>query len=150
MAKGKDLVKVQLEQKVIDLEGKWKRALADYQNLEKRIERERLSVAGLINTRLLEKILPLLDELQICQRHLKDQGLQIVLDKFRQALKEEGVNEIDTLGADFDPEKMEAVEIVAGEKNKVMNVTAKGYEIEGQLIRPAKVRVGGGKGESKK
>ncbi len=42
MAKVKDQAKIRPEEKLADLENKWKRALADYQNLEKRVEKERV------------------------------------------------------------------------------------------------------------
>lgn len=145
MRKGKKLTKAALEERITDLENKWKRAVADYINLEKRIEKEKKIFVKFSNAQLLDKILPILDELEICAKHLKDKGLRMVLAKFWQALKSEGIEEIKAQGEEFNPETMDAVEIVAGPKNKVVEVVLKGYLLNDKVLRPAKVKVGGGK-----
>ena len=80
MAKGRKPKQSSVEERITRLEEKWKRALADYANLEKRVERERGALARLASAQLLDKVLPILDELEVCQEHLKDEGLKIVLD----------------------------------------------------------------------
>ena len=145
MVKGKKTKRLLIEEKVASLEEKWRRALADYANLEKRVERERGVLARLASAQLLDKVLPVLDELEICQKHLKDEGLGIVIDKFKAVLKSEGVEEIKVKGKEFDPERMDAVEIAGGAKNKVVEVVLKGYCLDSQILRPAKVKVGRGK-----
>lgn len=133
-----------LEKKVDELENKWRRALADYLNLEKRVEKEKRIFLKLANAQLLDKLLAVLDELEICARHLPDKGLEIVLKKFEAVLKSEQVEEIKVQGEEFDPETMDAVEIVPGAKNRVMAVVNKGYRLNDQVLRPAKVKVGRG------
>lgn len=142
---GKNANKLQQDVKIVDLENKWKRALADYHNLEKRVAKEQSDFVRLANCRLIEKILPILDELQICQRHLNDKGLAIILGNFRQVLASEGVEEIKALGEVFDPLFMEAIEVTDGPKDKVAEVVKDGYRLEEKIIRPAKVKVGLGK-----
>lgn len=136
--------KRELEEKALDLENKWKRALADYSNLEKRVKKERVALARLASAGVIDKLLPVLDELEICQKHLKDKGLQISLEKFKEVLKSEGVKEMKIKGQEFDPRSMDAVEITKGPKNKVVEVMVKGYELDGEILRPAKVKVGQG------
>ncbi len=126
-----------------DLENKWKRALADYANLEKRIDNEKQSFVKYSNLKLLEKLLPILDDLEAAENHLKDQGLKIILNKLKEILKSEGVEEIKTHGEEFQPEAMEVIEMVAGPKNKVMEVSNKGYLLDDRILRVAKVKVGG-------
>lgn len=145
MRKGKKLTKSQPEERIADLENKWKRAVADYINLEKRIEKEKKVLVEFSNAQLLDKILPILDELKICSEHLKDKGLKIVLAKFDEILKSEGIKEIKALAEEFNPELMDAVEIVAGPKDKVVKVVLKGYLLNDKVLRPAKVKVGGRK-----
>jgi len=145
MRKGKKLTKTQPEEKIADLENKWKRALADYINLEKRFEKEKKVLAQFANAQLLDKILPILDELEICAKHLKNKGLTIVLVRFQDVLKSEGIEEIKVQGEKFNPETMDAVEIVKGPKNKVMEIVLKGYFLNEKVLRPAKVKVGQGK-----
>ena len=135
--------KINWPEQLNDLENKWKRALADYANLEKRIDNEKQSFVKYSNLKLLEKLLPILDDLEAAENHLKDQGLKIILNKLKEILKSEGVEEIKTHGEEFNPELMEAIEIIEGPKNKVMEVLRKGYLLEGKVLRIAKVKVGG-------
>ena len=125
-----------------ELEDRLKRALADYQNLEKRVEEERKLLSKLSASLLIEKLLPVLDNLEKAQVHLKDEGLEIVLKQFNDILTGEGVEEIAAEGAQFNPNFHEAVESQQGEHdNVVIKVLTKGYKIEDTILRPAKVIV---------
>lgn len=132
----------QLKQQVEEFKNKYLRALADYQNLEKRIGEERFELMKMANKNLLIKILPFLDNLEKAEVFIKDQGLKISKDHFLQILKETGLEEIDILNKDFDPISAEAVDIVPGkEENKVVEVLRKGYKFEDKIIRVAQVKV---------
>jgi len=131
-------------QKITDLENKWKRALADYDNLRKRLEKEREDFIKFSSARLLDKLLPVLDSLENCRGRLEGEGLRLLLKQFREILESEGLKEIEAEGKMFDPVRMDAVEMGSGEKNKVTGVIMKGYELNGRVLRPAKVRVGAG------
>jgi len=135
----------QLKEEIADLENKWKRALADYDNLQKRVEKEKLEFIKYAGIRILEKFLEIYDDLQVCESHLKDKGLNLICARFEEILRSEGLRKISALGETFDPQKMEAIEVVEGPEDKVMEVVRDGWEIEGKVIRPAKVKVGGGK-----
>jgi len=132
------------EKKIAELEDKWKRALADYHNLEKRIVKEKESFVRFSNAQLWGKLLPIIDDLELGERHLNDQGLSLTLNKLKEVLKSEGVLEIEVQDKDFNPELMEAMEMVEGPKNKVMEVLNKGYLLGEKVLRPAKVKVGNG------
>lgn len=149
MVKKKGKIK-KLEEELADLANKWKRALADYQNLEKRVVAEKREFAKCANASLLDKLLPILDGLEKCHGYLKDRGLGLILDQFKKALESEGLKEIKIKGEKFDPVNMDAVEMVKGEKNKVVEVILKGYKLNGKILRPAKVKVGTGKLEREK
>ena len=136
-------MKKSLKEQVLEAENKWKRALADYENLVKRTQREKENFFKFANRRLLEKLLGVLDDLELCRKHLDDQGLNLGVEKFKELLESEGVKEIEVLGKNFDPQLMEAVEMTAGPKNKVVEVVAKGYLLNETILRPAKVKVGG-------
>jgi len=125
-----------------ELEDQLKRALADYQNLEKRVEEERKLLSKLSASLLIEKLLPVLDNLEKAQVHLKDEGLEIVIKQFNDILTGEGVEEVAAEGAQFNPNFHEAVESQQGEHdNVVIKVLTKGYKIEDTILRPAKVIV---------
>src|SRR3989344_4162513 len=120
----------ELENTVAELENNWKRALADYRNLQKRTEEEKESLVSFISGMFFKTVLPVLDNLEMLEKHVDDQGLKLITKDFRQILAEEGVTEIDAVGKDFDAETMEAIETVPGEKNMVMEVLNKGYMLK--------------------
>ena len=133
-----------LKEQVALLDDKFKRALADYQNQEKRHEAQRSLLAKFANEVLLAKILPVLDDLERAQSHLKDAGLGHVLKTFHQVLASEGLSVIDSDNADFDPATMDCAEVVAGPKDKVVKTASRGYHLYDKILRPAKVEVGSG------
>jgi len=125
-----------------ELENQLKRALADYQNLERRIHQERELLGKLTASILVEKFLPVLDNLENAQKHLNDEGLDIVIKQFKEVLASEDVEEIEAEGAQFDPNLHEAVETQEGEsENTIVKVHTKGYKLNDKVIRPAKVTV---------
>lgn len=138
------------EEKIADLENKWKRALADYDNLRKRVEKEKEEFVKFANRNLLLKFLEIFDDLLVCERHLKDEGLSLICLRIKKFLEEHGVTEIEALDKDFDPNLMEAVEVVKGPEGKVMELVQRGYLLHGDLLRPVRVKVGGGKDFKKK
>ncbi len=132
----------ELQDKVESLDNSWKRALADYNNLEKRTAEEKEHFLTLVKIQIMESFLPFFDNLEKIQEHSKDEGLELTLKDLQKVLKNTGVEEIEAEGKDFDHNTMEAIEIQKGEKNKVLKVIQKGYLINGILLRPAKVAVG--------
>jgi len=140
-----------LEEQIADLENKWKRALADYDNLIKRIEREKSEFIEFANAGLILKLLEVLQNLDKAEKHIKDQGLTIAIEHLKKIIKEEGVEEIKVLGNNFDTRLMECIERVEGKENQVIEVVNKGYLMHGRVLRPAQVKVGGpAKGEVNK
>lgn len=127
-----------------DLENRLKRAMADYQNLQKRFLAEKKDYIKFANAVLLDKLLPVLDDLIRAQQHLKDSGLKLVLDQFKLVLESEGVVPIKALNLKFDPQTMDCMETVSGPKNKVVEVLQPGYTLYGRVLRPARVKVGKG------
>ncbi len=141
--------KAKVDQKLEDFENRFKRVLADYTNLEKRIEREKSDFIKLANAQILDKLLPVLDDLELCEKHLKDKGVSLVYNRFREVLQSEGVGEIKALGEKFNPETMDCVEMVFGPKDQVMEIVSKGYWLNDKILRPAKVKVGQGSADAK-
>jgi molecular chaperone GrpE len=118
------------------------RSQADYQNLEKRIEQQRQLFITLATSTIISKMIDVLDDLYITQSHLKDQGLEIAINKFIAVLKVEGLEEIIADSQEFDPNLMDCLEVKKGIENQVLEVRKKGYKLNGQVIRPAQVIVG--------
>jgi len=125
------------------------RVLADYDNLTKRVEREREEFGKLANARLIIKLLSVYDMLEGAQSHLKDSGLAITIEEFVKVLEDEEFEKIKTnVGDKFDEEIHEAVEVIvppADGKDKagtIAEVILTGWKVkEGPVVRPVKVKV---------
>jgi molecular chaperone GrpE len=138
----KPTIDSQQNKKLAELEEKLKRSLADYANLEKRIESHRQLYATLACTTIVSKMIEVLDDLYLAQEHLKDPGLKIALDKFLQILKSEGLEEIPAENQTFNPSLMDCVDVAEGPQDSVVSVKKKGYTLNGHCLRPAHVIVG--------
>lgn len=130
----------------------WKRAKADLLNYKKE-EAERMhSLAKFIAEEFILEILPVLDSFERAEKEMPEEkkddqyckGLLQIKTLFEDFLKSRGVEEIKALGEKFNPEFHEAELAVESEKeepDKVVEVTKKGYSINGRVIRAAKVKV---------
>jgi molecular chaperone GrpE len=131
----------------------WQREKADFINYKKG-EMERLEeVLFSAKESLVLKIIPVLDNFDLAERAIpgKDKedknvkGMLLIKKQLLETLKAMGLKEIDCLGQKFDPEKQEAIgeiEKKDAEPGTVVEEVEKGYELNGQVIRPAKVRIG--------
>ena len=133
---------VSLKQQVEEADSRWKRALADYQNLEKRTQEEKMDFVRFSAKKLIEKLLGVLDDLEKAHAHLKDKGLELAVKKLVDVLKQEGVERIETVGKEYDIETMEALTLEEGkDDNKVLEEFRPGYTMYGSVLRPAQVKV---------
>lgn len=136
--KGKEFKK-----EIEDLTAKWKRALADYQNLEKRTAAERADSAKYAAENIIVRLLHVLDILETAEKHVKDQGFTLAVKSFKDVLKDEGVQKIDVLNQKFNPHAMECVEVVEGKADEeVVEEVRPGYKLGDKIIRVAQVKVG--------
>ncbi len=125
-----------------DWKAKYLRALADYQNLERRNGEDWQEKQQRAAMSVISKLLPVFDTIQKAAAHMKDPGLDLGAKSFADVLTELGVVKLPVVGVPFDPATMECVEVVDGEDNKVLDELQPGYVYKGILIRPAKVKVG--------
>lgn len=127
-----------------ELEAKYMRALADYQNLLKRTTTEKQEFAKYANEGWVREILPVYDNLQMSLKHVDAEaeengwaeGIKYVVKQFAEILKNMGVEEIVAKGKKFDPNTMEAID---GKGEKVSKVVRPGYKLKDKVIIPAKV-----------
>lgn len=129
--------------KITELEENWKRALADYQNLVKRVEADKAEITKLASLNVVNKLLPTLDVLELAASHSHDEGIQMAVGQFRRLLQNEGLEEISpAAGGKFDPALHECVEKIDGQQaGTIAEVLRKGYKINGFTLRPARVKV---------
>ncbi|OGK37077.1 nucleotide exchange factor GrpE [Candidatus Roizmanbacteria bacterium RIFCSPHIGHO2_12_FULL_41_11] len=131
-----------LKQELTDNKNRYLRALADYQNLEKRVNEERQEGQKQAVMQVLNRLFPVLDNLEKAEVFIKDPGLKMVKDSLAQVLADFGLQKLEVLGKEYDPFFAEAVEIVHGEKdNQVIEVLQAGYQLGKKVIRPARVKV---------
>jgi len=125
--------KEEVDEKFQELENQLKRTLADYQNLEKRVEENRLEWIKLANKQLLLRLLPGLDALQLAEKHTQDEGVKISIKTILDILETEGVKKIETKGRDFDPNLMECIGTVEGEEGKVIEEIRPGFMLHDKI-----------------
>lgn len=138
-------------EEIKNIENQLKRALADYQNLEKRIAEEKGNWIKMASQDLILRLLPTLDHLETALKRAKEsgdnsswvQGIEMAVREFRKVLAEEGLGYVQT--EIFDPNFHEAVEVREGVDGSILDVLQMGYTLNGKLIRPAKVVVGSSK-----
>lgn len=131
-----------VRQQASQFEERYKRALADYQNLERQVSEQQMRFAKLATEDFVRQLLTPFDHLHLAAKHLHDKGLDMVIAQFKQVFEQQGLTEIDALGKPFDPETMEVVETREGEDGKVIEVMSNGYMLNGIVIQVAKVVVG--------
>lgn len=148
MTKKIDKVK-ELEEKVNELDNQLKRAVADYQNLEKRVSEGRSELSSWANSKLLAELLPTLDHLDQALGGATDtdkqsgwfRGVELAVKELNQVLQSEGLEQI-TIEGLFDPNLHEAVDTEEGEDNTILKVVRRGYMLGKKVLRPAAVVVG--------
>ena len=132
-----------------ELDDRYKRILAEFENFKKRIGREREVLYNSILSDVVEVILPVLDNLENAAKvETKDEeykkGVELVLKQFRDVLSSKGIEEIKTVGETFDPELHEAVSSIQDENLGVQEIAQeyrKGYKIGNRVIRHSMVVV---------
>lgn len=132
-----------LQQQIDTLTNDWKRALADYQNLVKRVEADKREIVKFASLNLITKLLPVLDILELAATHSKDSGVIMAVKQFQDVLTGEGLQIIEPKNGDvFDHNIHDCLETMPGDLDKtIAEVVYKGYKIEDVVLRPAKVKV---------
>ena len=131
-----------------ELQTKYMRLMADFQNFKRRAEKEKLDNAAYANEKIVVQLLEVMDNFERALEHEAGEefkkGMVMIFDQLQSVLEKAGVEEIDTEDADFDPNfhnavMMEDTEEV--ESGKVSAVLQKGYKLHGKVIRPSMVKV---------
>jgi molecular chaperone GrpE len=134
-----------------ELNVKYMRLMADFQNFKRRSERERSEIYARANEGIVTQLLDVADNFE---RALSDdsagedenfrKGMQLIFNQFKDVLTKSGVAEIEAEGAQFDPNFHNAVMMEDTDKvesGKVSEVLQKGYTLNGRVIRPSMVKV---------
>jgi len=129
---------------LIALKNSLARALADYDNLTKRVNRDKSEYDNKVKAQIVSQLLPSFDMLIDAGKHLNNPGLALALKELEDSLKMLGVVRIPAqVGGDFNENLHEAIDIEKGDKKgKIAKVESTGWQItNGPIIRYAKVKV---------
>ena len=132
-----------------ELDDRFKRILAEFENYKKRSSKEREGLYNSILSDVIEVMLPVVDNLENAAKvETADegykQGVELVLKQFKDVLKSKGVEEIEAIGQTFDPELHEAVGSIQDEnlgEKEIAQEYRKGYKIGSRVIRHSMVVV---------
>jgi molecular chaperone GrpE len=144
-----------LRQERDELHDRLLRTAAEFDNFRKRTERERRDQAELAAADLIRDLLPLLDDMARAlsvpleagappQVKTYRDGIELIQRQFLEVLRRHGVEVLDVVGQDFDPEWHEAIarEPLDGRREgEITGELRRGYRIGQRLLRPAMVRV---------
>lgn len=130
------------------------RAAADYANLKRQHAEEQKTLMVFANKRLLEAVLPAVDDLKRACEHLPEKlkedawakGIPTLLENFQKKLAALGLESFDPTGSPANPMEHEILMEVPGAKGQVVSCFELGYRYGETLIRPARVSVGNGEG----
>jgi molecular chaperone GrpE len=136
----------QLQAEVSEKNEKYLRTLADYQNAQKRMEKECVTREDELKKRL---FLQLLDFQELLKKAAGDpnpsEGIKLLIANFEKFFEKEGVKSIESLGKPFDHSIHHAVSIVEKDDctdDTVLDEVKKGYMLGDKLLRPSQVIVG--------
>jgi molecular chaperone GrpE len=129
------------------------RLMAEFDNFRKRSRREYETLQEYASEKVLTALLPVLDDFDRTLTAMEKtdnlasikEGITMVTTKLHRTLEKEGLNLIDTAGADFDSglhEAIHSIEVPDEKKGKVLEQAEKGYRLKDKVIRYAKVIVG--------
>lgn len=144
----------ELQAKADELQDKYLRLFAEFDNYKKRTMKEKIDLMGTAARDTVTSLLPVLDDFDRAKINAESddsaepfsEGVSLVYQKLHGVLKQRGLEVMESTGEDFDPELHEAItEIPAPSedmKGKVVDTIEKGYKLKDKIIRHAKVVVG--------
>ncbi len=145
----KDCIIDPKQQEIDDLNDRYKRVLAEFENFKKRSGKERETLYNSILGDVVESFLPIVDNLEnAVKAETQDEeyrkGVELVLKQFKDILKAKGVEEIPAIGETFDPSLHEAVSSIQDPSKNAQEIVQeyrKGYKIGSRVIRHSMVIV---------
>lgn len=144
-----DDLKVQIEKQKDD----YLRLMAEFDNYRRRTLREKADLIKTGGESCMKAILPVIDDFERAMQAVANSndiealktGVELIYNKFRAYLEQNGVKEMETIGVEFDADKHEAIAQIPApapeQKGKIIDCTQKGYTLNDVVIRFPKVVV---------
>jgi molecular chaperone GrpE len=142
------------EEKLAELQDRYLRLSAEYDNFRKRTLKEKIELQKSANAVLLEALLPVADDFDRAMQSVDEakdieavkEGMQLISGKFSGFLNQQGVKEIEAINKEFDTDLHEAITKIPAPskkmKGKVVDVIQKGYFLNDKVLRFSKVVIG--------
>ncbi|MDK2976894.1 MAG: molecular chaperone GrpE [Candidatus Marinimicrobia bacterium] len=140
----------QTEEQKKDLEDKFIRLVAEFDNYKKRMSRDFDRQSEMVRDKIFLSLLPVMDDLDRLLQHEEEngnvslEGIVLIRNNFERILNSYGVKAFESVGQPFDPEKHDAMMTRKSEEHKVPTVVEefeKGYKINDKVLRHARVVV---------
>jgi len=138
----------EMEKKFTEINDSYLRLHAEFDNYRKRTIREKAELLKNGNEKAILGVLPIIDDFERALPLLPEdakEGVELIYNKFKSYLAQNGVKEIEAIGEPFDTERHEAVTTIPAQdkdqKDKVIDCIQKGYMLNDKVIRFAKVIV---------
>jgi molecular chaperone GrpE len=139
----------QLAVEKTELHDRLLRAQAEFQNLRKRTERERLELFEYASMEAVRVLLPVLDDFERAMKTESSDreystGIDLIYNRFYETLRKLGLEPLESQGKPFDPQLHHAVDMVETDRapdHTVLEEFQRGYNFKGRLLRPAMVKV---------
>ncbi|MDD3324612.1 MAG: nucleotide exchange factor GrpE [Sulfurospirillaceae bacterium] len=145
-----------LKAKIAELEDKYLRASADFDNIKRRLEKEKIQAVSYAHEVFARDLLPVIDALEIAMVSGENQeldssdllnkvkeGIGLTVEQFRKTFEKHGIVLVDT-NMEFDPNFHEAIMQMESEgksTGEILQVFQKGYKIKDRVLRPAMVSI---------
>lgn len=143
-----------IEEKLAELQDRYLRLSAEYDNFRKRTLKEKIDLQRSANESLLEVLLPVADDFDRAMQSVEEakdieavkEGMRLISGKFQGFLNQQGVKEIEAVNKKFDTDVHEAITKIPAPskklKGKVVDVVQKGYYLNEKVLRFSKVVIG--------
>lgn len=142
------------EEKLAEMQDKYLRLSAEFDNYRKRTLREKMELAKYASEDILLNIIPVMDDFERALSNMENSadcaavksGIDLIYGKFTDFLRQNGISEIESMKLPFNVDLHDAVAKTPVEdenmKGKIIDVVKKGYYLKDKIIRHAKVVVG--------
>ena len=143
----------QLAQEKAELQDRYLRLQAEFDNFRRRAERERLEFAEYAGTEIVLALLPTVDDFERALQAVAGtdaagselaKGIELIYSRLLDTLRKQGLQPIEAENAAFDPHLHHAVQREPNEdveEGTILAVYQRGYNFKGKLLRPAMVKV---------
>lgn len=152
--KKKSAKKIELQEKIDELNDKYLRLYSEFDNYRKRTIKEKIDLGKTASAEVISDLLPVVDDFERAIKSTEDsddcdafkEGIDLIFNKLKGVLEKKGLKPIEAIGKEFDTDFHEAIAYTPAPsknlKGKIVDETEKGYMLNDKVIRFSKVVIG--------